>query len=127
MKKEICVIDDDMIYQMIIKKMINRTELFNKIIVFGDAVKALEYFKDVEVKLPDLILLDINMPEIDGWQFLKELKKQRPQFASETRIYIVTSSIASSDKSKAKSIPEISGFLSKPVSIQKLKELGEKA
>jgi len=126
MKKEICVIDDDMIYQMIIKKMISRTDIFNDAVIYGRAEKALKHFKKSEAKLPDLILLDINMPEMDGWQFLVELKKHRPSFFTETKIYIVTSSIASSDKAKAKAIPEVSGFLSKPVSVSKLKELGEK-
>ena len=127
MRKEICVIDDDLIYQMIIKKMIHRTDVYNEVVIYSRADKALKRFKNPDTKLSDLILLDINMPEMDGWQFLVELKKQRPNYAAETKIYIVTSSIASSDKSKAKSIPEISGFLSKPISVEKLKELGEKA
>ncbi|SDS01539.1 Response regulator receiver domain-containing protein [Gillisia sp. Hel1_33_143] len=125
MKKDICVIDDDMIYQLIIKKMINRSSAFGEIVVYSRADIALDYFKNSEVSLPTVILLDINMPEMDGWQFLEALKEYRPQFAEETKIYIVTSSIATSDKSKANAIPEISGFLSKPVSIAKLRELGE--
>ena len=73
----------------------------------------------------DLILLDINMPQMDGWEFIAQLSSCRPNLKNETKIYIVTSSIATADKLKAASFDEISGFLSKPVSVQKLKEIGE--
>tara|TARA_R100000935_G_C2822886_1_gene160683 strand:+ start:849 stop:1232 length:384 start_codon:yes stop_codon:yes gene_type:complete len=124
--KSICVIDDDMIYQMIIKKIIERTHQFETIQFYKDGIYALEYFNDPNVVLPDLILLDINMPQMDGWQFLQNIIKYRPTFKDETVIYIVTSSIAHSDQEKAKSFSEISGFLSKPVNVDSLKKIIEK-
>jgi len=123
MRKSICVIDDDMIYQMIVKKIIERTEEFDTIKFYDDGVYALADFKDPEVMLPEMILLDINMPQMDGWQFLEGLLAFRPNFKNETIIYIVTSSIAHSDREKANSIEEVSGFLSKPLSVEHLKKL----
>lgn len=112
-----------MIYQMIIKKIIERTAQFETIKFYNDGIYALEDFKDPDVVLPELILLDINMPQMDGWQFLESLIELRPNFENETIIYVVTSSIANSDREKANSFDEISGFLSKPVSADCLKKI----
>jgi len=124
MNKEICVIDDDHIYQLIIEKIIRRAAIFVKSTAYRKAGLAFQQFKDPEFPLPHLILLDINMPLMDGWEFVKQLSSCRPNLKNETKIYIVSSSIATADKLKAASFKEIAGFLSKPVSVQKLKEIG---
>ena len=126
MNRNICVIDDDQIYQIIVKKIILKAGIFQRALHYENAYKALEDLKDPQLPLPGLILLDINMPGMDGWEFLENLKDHRPQLYAETSIYIVTSSIAVSDRDKARSIPGISGFISKPLSVEKLRELGEK-
>ncbi|WP_010229890.1 response regulator [Gillisia marina] len=123
MRESICIIDDDQIYQLIVKKVVERTGQFNSICFYNDGIEAFEDFKSPEYDLPKLILLDINMPQMDGWQFLDSLIAHRPNFHLETIIYIVTSSIAHSDRDKAKSYKEVSGFLSKPLSVEKLKEI----
>ncbi len=126
MIKSICVIDDDQIYQIIIKKIISRAGIFENVLCYGNGFKALEDLKDPAILLPRLILLDINMPGMDGWEFLDHLRDHRPDLTSNTSIYIVTSSIAFSDRDKAKAIPEVSGFISKPLTVEKLIEIGEK-
>jgi CheY-like chemotaxis protein len=108
---------------MIIKKIIERTAQFETIKFYNDGIYALEDFKDLDVVLPELILLDINMPQMDGWQFLESLIELRPNFENETIIYVVTSSIAHCDREKANSFDEISGFLSKPVSVDCLEKI----
>lgn len=122
----ICVIDDDRIYQVIVKKIISKSGKFEEVLCFENAYKALERLKDTKIPLPQLILLDINMPGMDGWEFLSNLKEHRPNLCSETTIYIVTSSIAFSDRDKALALPEVSGFISKPITVAKLSEIGEK-
>jgi CheY-like chemotaxis protein len=126
MKESICVIDDDQIYQLIIKKVVEHTGDFDSICFYNDGIEAFEDFKSPEKSLPEIILLDINMPKMDGWQFLDNLKLHRPNFHQKTIVYIVTSSIAHSDRDKAKSYKEVSGFLSKPLSVEKLKEIADK-
>ncbi|MBT8295195.1 MAG: response regulator [Gramella sp.] len=125
MKRSIWVIDDDMIYQMIIKKLIKRAEIFDEQVFYKCTG---EIFKDLEsskVFLPDVILLDINMPLMDGWQFIDRLKGLYPDLLTRTNIYIVSSSIAYSDRERAEHIPEVTSFLTKPLSVEKLKEIGD--
>ncbi|MDT0650478.1 response regulator [Autumnicola edwardsiae] len=124
-KKKICVIDDDEIYQMIMKRLIGKVNVFEGIQQFCKAIAALEELKDLSRVLPDVILLDINMPEMDGWQFIEELRKERPGFEKETKVYIVTSSIAQSDRTRARSYTEITDFLSKPIKVHQLRSIAE--
>lgn len=120
MSKSICVIDDDYIYQIIIKKLIEKSQAFGESYYYNDAVSALKEISREEHPLPDLILLDINMPDLDGWEFLDRLKTLRKDVLENSRIYIVTSSIAQTDKQKAASYKEVEGFVSKPVTADTL-------
>lgn len=126
MKMNVCVIDDDQIYQLIIRKAVERAGVYDSICFYNDGSEAFEDLLNSKKVLPELILLDINMPQMDGWQFLDGLIKHRPDFDRETTIYIVSSSIAFSDRTKAESYKQVSGFLSKPLSVEKLKEIALK-
>jgi CheY-like chemotaxis protein len=124
MRKSVWVIDDDEIYQMIIKKLIARSDVFEDAEFYTNAIDVLEGLSRAQIFLPDVILLDINMPHMDGWQFLERLKQVYPDIACHTRIFIVSSSIAYSDKERAASFAEVSDFLTKPLTVKKLQELG---
>ncbi|MCO5949972.1 response regulator [Mucilaginibacter sp. RT5R15] len=71
--------------------------------------------------LPEVILLDLNMPVMDGWEFLDEFTKVPP--AKKIIIYIVTSSIDPADVEKAKQYEAISQYIVKPVTVDNLKEI----
>ncbi|APG60417.1 response regulator [Christiangramia salexigens] len=125
MKREVWVIDDDEIYQMVIKKMILRSDGFDEFKLFNSAVKVAEELNSTKPNIPQVILLDINMPLMDGWQFLELLKNSYKKFFEKSDIYIVSSSIAYSDKKRMEEFPELKGFITKPVSLKKIKEIGE--
>ena len=122
-KKTIWVVDDDTIYQIIVNKIIQKSEMFSTISSFKngkDAINAVSNSLNNMESFPDIILLDINMPIMDGWEFMEELQVLKPSINKQIIVYIVSSSIAVEDKNKAKSYPDILGYLSKPVNINDL-------
>jgi len=122
-KKTIWVIDDDNIYQIIVNKIIQKSEMFSDISSFKngkEAINAVSNSLNSKESFPDIILLDINMPIMDGWEFMEELQILKPSINKQIVVYIVSSSIAVEDKNKAKSYPDILGYLSKPVNINDL-------
>jgi CheY-like chemotaxis protein len=117
-QKTIWVIDDDPIYQIIVNKIIQKSELFSSVYSFingKDAIDALKKTLENNEMPPNIILLDINMPIMDGWEFMEEMVLLKSQINELIHIYIVSSSIAFEDKSKAKNYSEIIAYLSKPV------------
>ncbi len=70
--------------------------------------------------LPDIILLDINMPVMDGWEFMEEIKIIKSKISKKIIIYIVSSSIAVEDKNKSKTFIDIIGYIPKPISVDDL-------
>lgn len=124
----IWVIDDDPIYQIIVNKMIKKSELFLNVLSFKNGKEAIDEFKkklEEKETLPNIILLDINMPIMDGWEFMDEIVPLKSQINQAIQIYIVSSSIAIEDKNKAKLYPEIIDYLVKPLNNDILKLITE--
>ncbi|CAN1540021.1 CheY FOG, CheY-like receiver [Flavobacteriaceae bacterium] len=116
--KTIWVVDDDPIYQIIVNKIIKKSELFLSVSNYKNGKEAIEALKDTlddKEVFPNVILLDINMPIMDGWEFMEELVLLKSRIKDPIQIYIVSSSIALEDKNKAKIYPEIIAYLSKPI------------
>jgi CheY-like chemotaxis protein len=76
-------------------------------------------------KLPDFIFLDINMPIMNGWEFLEEYQRLNIDPLGKSKIFIISSSVFSNDINRAKSYPIVKSFISKPLSVEKIKELFE--
>lgn len=123
MNKIIWLVDDDHIYHIIMKKIIDKSGLNAQVNSFyngKDAIVALENNKTTRDNFPDLILLDIEMPVLDGWGFMVEWLRLKEDYFQNIQIYICSSSIASEDKQKAKNNLDILGYMSKPISMDDL-------
>jgi len=122
--KVIWVVDDDIIYQTIINKIIEKSGVFSSHFTFPNGNEALTSLKkileDDDTALPDIILLDINMPVMDGWEFMEEIKKIKSDIRKDIHIYIVSSSIAVEDKNKSATFSNIMGYVPKPISVNEL-------
>ena len=122
-KKTIWVIDDDAIYHTIINKLIQKSGVFSVLSSFingKEAIIALNNSLENDDSIPDIILLDINMPVMDGWEFMEEIKRIKSKISKKIIIYIVSSSIALEDKNKSKTFTDIIGYIPKPISVADL-------
>ncbi|REE07899.1 response regulator receiver domain-containing protein [Winogradskyella pacifica] len=122
----ICVIDDDDIYQFTIVKILKSIDLDKKISLFSDGEEALEFLIDNlynNEELPDVIFLDINMPIMDGFQFMEEYVKIKPKLNKKITIYMVSSSVDPVDIERAKNISDISDYIIKPIKAGQLQEI----
>ncbi len=119
----VAIIDDDHIYQFAIKRTIAATNLITNIVTFTDGQQALEFFMDnidnVD-QLPDLVFLDLNMPIVDGWEFLEEYATVSSKINKEILIYVSSSSKNPDDLIQAKSIAEVADYIVKPLTSEKL-------
>ncbi|HRH33783.1 MAG TPA: response regulator [Catalimonadaceae bacterium] len=114
----LCVIDDDVIYQFAVKLNIKQLELAKNVLTFSNGELAKIFFEENlknNEALPEVILLDINMPVMDGWDFLDWFKSAKTQISKKITIFMVSSSIDWRDIEKAKSYDEVSDYLSKPL------------
>lgn len=119
-----CIIDDDPIYVFGTKRLMQMANFCESFLIFTNGKEALDKLKAIIVNgevLPDIILLDINMPVMDGWDFLDEFTKIPSR--KKIIIYIVTSSIDPADVNKAKQYEYVSNYLVKPITFDKIKNL----
>jgi len=101
--KSLYVIDDDKIYHFLLKHLLKQNGIDVESRFFSNGQDAIDFMKQNEnVDLPDLILLDVNMPIMDGWQFLDEFKELRPNVDNPPIIYVISSSNNEVDINKAK-------------------------
>jgi CheY-like chemotaxis protein len=117
----ILLIDDDPINNLINKRLIAKLEIGNKIEEFLEAEKAIERIRELEPEKSILIFLDINMPVMNGWDFLYRYLSQF-QDRKDT-IVVLSSSIDAHDRNKALGFSCVEGFIEKPLSPEKIKNL----
>jgi CheY-like chemotaxis protein len=124
----VCIIDDDFIYQFLAKEEIAYTNMVESVIFFNNGDKAVQFLTSTlgnndQAVLPDIIFLDINMPVMDGWEFLEAYAILKPQLGKNITIYVVSSSTDVRDFDRAKAISDVSDYIIKPVSGNQLKNI----
>lgn len=116
--KKVFVVDDDKVYHFILRNLLSKNSIIIEPFFCENGFDALEILKEKisTDSLPDVIMLDINMPVMDGWQFLEEYKKLKADFDLQMPVYMVTSSNDSMDVKKAEIYKnEISDYFVKPI------------
>jgi len=126
-KATVCIIDDDEIFQFITKKSFERLDRHDDLLFFLNGEDALVYMTGAIQGLnpkPDIIFLDINMPIMDGWDFLNELQNLNNIDGFKLpNIYMVSSSIDDKDLIKSKTFPIIKDYIVKPIKDVNIKEI----
>ena len=116
-----CIIDDDPIFIYGTKRVMEMADFSNSIMVFNNGEEAITKLRPImrsKEAIPDIILLDLNMPIMDGWQFLDEFTQIPTE--KEVVIYIVTSSVDPEDIERAKSYEDVDNYLVKPIKADQL-------
>ena len=125
--KNVCLIDDDKIYQFTATMILEATGLTNSIAAFLNGKDAINFLKDpnttLNSQLPDIIFLDINMPVMNGWEFLEEFQQFSASLSQPIKIYLVSSSVDESDINKSKNYPSVTDYVIKPLNRDKYRQL----
>jgi CheY-like chemotaxis protein len=124
MVKKVCyIIDDDKIVHFLTKHIFKLSYPDWDVLPFFNGKEALNCMNSGQIAYPDLILLDINMPVMDGWEFLDQFKEDKelemPQIA------IVSSSVDPRDKARINNYPQVTHYLLKPLTKEQIATLFE--
>lgn len=127
MNKTILCVDDDPITLMLYKKVIIKAEFGSTILFAQNGEEALELFKKSKgndsQQIPDIIFLDLNMPVMNGWDFLEHFSNEFYPQLKHIKVVILSSTIDPSDYSQAKKFEVVTHFLSKPLTVEMLQDL----
>jgi CheY-like chemotaxis protein len=125
----VLLVDDDDMTNFLNRRVLEQYDCTHTIEVAENGEKALEYLTQKTNEgypSPDLILLDINMPRMNGWEFLEEYTKLNDTQKGEVVIVMLTTSLNPDDKTTAENNDEISDFINKPLTPDELKSVLEK-
>jgi CheY-like chemotaxis protein len=120
------IIDDSEIDNYIVKVLINNNNIAQEILEFNNGMEAIEYLEtnsSIPENLPEVILLDIYMPMMDGFEFMKTLNEMELDFVKNCKICIVSSSIDNNDVLRTKLNKNVFNYVSKPITAEFLSSL----
>lgn len=123
---KVLLIDDDPIFIMICKRYMDICSFADEIIACENGQKGLDWVKNCLAsgdQLPDFIFLDINMPVMNGWDFLEEVSPLFPDFNTPFYLIILSSTVNQADFEKSKKFPIIKEFFTKPITLEMFIEL----
>jgi CheY-like chemotaxis protein len=110
------LIDDDAISLFLAEQVLRQAGITAPIRLFAAAEEALHFLvSHLPTEVPELLLLDLNMPMMNGWQFLEALRPHAAALAGRCHIYILTSSLALADTARAKDFALVRGVIHKPL------------
>lgn len=125
--KLIYVVDDDDIYVFTALRVLESIDITDRVQVFDNGKKAFDQLltdSKLGNDLPELVLLDLNMPIWDGWFFLSEFEKTN--LMDKIKIMVVSSSIETEDMDRVTENKSVKEFISKPLNKESMKQLFDK-
>lgn len=127
--KRIYLVDDDYIFRTVSTVLLERelqaveiSEYENGLEVFNRLIE----IQDTPELLPDIMFLDINMPVMNGWELLEELKASLVEIQEKIQIHILTSSIAPEDLNLSRTYDFIDGYITKPLTKEDIDKINQK-
>lgn len=126
---KLVMIDDNPLEHLIIQKMCERYALFEDAVHLYDGRTMLNILGNNEEEssqVPDVILLDLNMPSFSGWEFLNGFDAIASNLKKPVSVYILSSSIDQTEMAKTQAYPFVKDFISKPIKQETLKSLFDK-
>ncbi len=122
------VIDDNEISNILVQKLIDYENLTDQLSTFQYAQEALDYLKaigDDHTAFPKVIFLDVNMPQMDGWEFLDEFAQLSDKAKQDCHLFMLSSSISEADIEKANQYKEVTEYVTKPITREILQHIKE--
>ena len=113
-----CIIDDDPIFIYGTKRIMKEVDFSETILVYHngqEAIEGLHKINTAEECMPEVIFLDLNMPIMNGWEFLDEFEKLQNHNQRKTIIYIISSSIDPRDLERVKNYRQVNSYILKPI------------
>jgi len=127
--KKLVVIDDDPIDHFLIKHMLRGNEFFDTTTYTSYGSLILDYIEensDKPEKLPDVILLDLNMPMFTGWDFLERMQSISPNVKKNIKVHVLTSSVRMEDTEHAEQYPFVRSVISKPLNPSTIEKITQR-
>lgn len=121
----VMLIDDEHFDQKLYRRVIARSGIVGKVISYSYADEALEYLKSPEREVIDIIFLDINMPRMNGFEFLEAATRDLGAQFTKMVVVMLTTSLERSDHDRAKGYAVVKRFINKPLTGAHLLELAE--
>jgi two-component SAPR family response regulator len=126
MDKNFIVVDDDSVNNLICRKVIKNVFPEAEVLAFTNPEKTLLYIKSnyaYSFGKTTILLLDINMPILSGWDFLEEFEGFDPNIKEQLKIYMLSSSTDQLDKDRANENKNVYGYIEKPLTKEIIEEL----
>lgn len=122
---DVLLVEDDPITVMVCDRIIKMTSFAEKVTSCENGKIGIDFLQSVKEKgpVPKIIFLDINMPVMNGWDFLEEFDKIKSDFPELPRIYLLSSTVDPEDYRRAKSYPLVENFISKPLNKEALEKI----
>ncbi|MDQ3392884.1 MAG: response regulator [Bacteroidota bacterium] len=123
---KVLLVDDDDISNYLTEVLIQKLDFSGDIEVYKNGEEALNYIRDCihrnDAVCPELVILDINMPVMDGFEFLEEFEKLQKENDKDIPVVMLTTSNYNNDIQKAQKY-KVAGFVNKPLTEDKFLEI----